>query len=757
MYNFGENNMKSNVKTKMIILISLGFFFMIFFLSWFNFPNYTLQLMEKNNNENVYISAENHFPRQWIKNPTFEEPIESTWFSTIFGDDSDVSATSGSGQANFVILGDSNAVMFDDPIVDGNWVECKNPEIPMLPDGHEINSSGCCVYHYWDEFIQDIYTSVHWKKNFTMPVNMSDYMITSASLKVLFNASVITVPHDGGGIEVEGDFTTGPSPGDPQFEISDFVNFYVLISDLEKDFSIQVANYRPIDLGRDDPSTPNITDTLMNTLPEDALINLLTTILEKDYYNFTITLGIDIFCKDNDYGLDIDYWKSLIIKSFNLTLTYKKKMNQLTTVSWSQVGNQLSGDNLQITNAKLNFMYKIDQIWPNVSKNSEIRILINGMKHSETIKINTANISFKDAKLGGFDVTNLIQKNLNISTSIQVYLADNFVLDNIFIISIDDVSLEISYNVLRQFDEKAIISIIIIIIISFIILIISLLILLFVVKPKIHKHVDVKKKTSKAKADIENFEYNIGNFIKNKLINYYEIKNWEKGIPIDIITEIQNKVKKERTDLTIDTIELLDLTHLLTIILEENNWTNIFCEVFSNKQIIKEKFENLRNYKNRLYQGTLNSEDLDKYIILIQAIRTYFIKGLNVFFSYSTSDTNYYRIAEIANRLENYSEIEKVFYWEEDSGENIVEYMEQTMQLSKAFVLFCSSNSLKSKAVGDEWQAAFQLRKKGTMKIIPVYENEAEIPLLLGHLLNVKFNRENIDGFVEKLYKEIMR
>jgi len=196
---------------------------------------------------------------------------------------------------------------------------------------------------------------------------------------------------------------------------------------------------------------------------------------------------------------------------------------------------------------------------------------------------------------------------------------------------------------------------------------------------------------------------------------------------------------------------------LLAIILEENNWKNIYSEIFVDKQIIQDKFENLIAYKNELYQGNLDPEELDKYLILIEAIRFYFIRGMNVFFSYATIDTNYYKIADIAQCLERYPDIEKVFYWEVDSKENIVKYMEQTMQISKVFVLFCSANALKSKSVEDEWQAAFQLRKKRTMKIVPVYENDAEIPLLLGHILNVRFNMSDIEGFVEQLYKEIMR
>lgn len=132
-------------------------------------------------------------------------------------------------------------------------------------------------------------------------------------------------------------------------------------------------------------------------------------------------------------------------------------------------------------------------------------------------------------------------------------------------------------------------------------------------------------------------------------------------------------------------------------------------------------------------------------------------KGLNIFLSYSTLDSPYFQITNVAKSLEIYPEIDEVFYWEESSGENIVEYMEKTLKKSNVFILFCSKNSIKSQAVTDEWQAAFQLRKKGLFKIIPVYEDEKFIPVLLTPLLNTKFSKINFSEFIEKLYQEIIR
>ena len=87
-------------------------------------------------------------------------------------------------------------------------------------------------------------------------------------------------------------------------------------------------------------------------------------------------------------------------------------------------------------------------------------------------------------------------------------------------------------------------------------------------------------------------------------------------------------------------------------------------------------------------------------------------------------------IIDIVKELEVYPEIQKVSYWQADSDQNIVEFMEATLKKTDVFVLFCSKNSVKSDAVKGEWQAAYQMRKKGMLKMIPVYEIEEEIPEL---------------------------
>ena len=62
---------------------------------------------------------------------------------------------------------------------------------------------------------------------------------------------------------------------------------------------------------------------------------------DPDHSNFTITLGIDIYCEDNLGGTEYDTFESLIIKSCNLTFTCVKKIEQFSSLSWNQIGDKI--------------------------------------------------------------------------------------------------------------------------------------------------------------------------------------------------------------------------------------------------------------------------------------------------------------------------------------------------------------------------------------------------------------------------------
>ena len=381
-----------------------------------------------------------------FKNPTFEG-IGTPWNSVIDGDTGDVNGYIDQNQANFELIGDTREIKIDDPLNETDWTAYKNPDLPIYPDRYEINSSGCHVSHLWHENINQTRNrpSVHWKRTITMPVNMTDYVITSASLQVEFNATVTVSPHGlptgGEGIDRFGDANLDA------YSTGDYTEFYVSLSDTEETFPpIQVAYNNTGELGRDSPSFSNYSDSPLEVVPENVLISILTSALETDGYNFTITLGIDIYCEDNEVGVDIDRWNSLIIRSFNLTFNYEKKIDQFTTISWQQIGEEITGNNFQITHANLTFNYKTDRTWPVASSpNSELKILVNNNPLLETIKLSKSLTTLRPAKEGGFDVTALILKDVNISLSIQLFLADEFTLDQNITISIDDVYFTIFY------------------------------------------------------------------------------------------------------------------------------------------------------------------------------------------------------------------------------------------------------------------------------------------------------------------------
>jgi len=141
------------------------------------------------------------------------------------------------------------------------------------------------------------------------------------------------------------------------------------------------------------------------------------------------------------------------------------------------------------------------------------------------------------------------------------------------------------------------------------------------------------------------------------------------------------------------------------------------------------------------------------YFITLPYIR----EGLSIFISYSSLDVDYFQIQKVRDVLLKYPSIGEILMYEENSSQNIVKYMNETLERCNVLILFCSENAKKSKSVEAEWSAAFQMQQEGLLKIIPVYEKKEYIPKLLWSLLNVKYSKENLEDFVKKLYIEILR
>jgi len=320
-----------------------------------------------------------------------------------------------------------------------DWIATYNPDYPAFPDDHGIDENGCWFQHQFTEspLSSDQMASVNWQHNITMPVNMSDYIITSASLTAQFNATVdenIECPGD------QADYHT----------TYDWARFYVLISN-ENNVTYEVAYYQMNDLG--EGNTPGNThtkgNTTMITIPEDSLIIFLTSVLSYDYQNFNVTLGIKVWCEDNRQT-ETDDWDYLLINKLNLTFTYEKKIDQLSSISWNQEGDNPSEvitNPFDINEAILNFKYKTNDSWPKTaSPNAEIQVLINNIPHSETIKLWKATDIFQNASDNELDITRLIEEDKDINVSIQIYLSDQFELNRTIRFSIDDIYLNITYT-----------------------------------------------------------------------------------------------------------------------------------------------------------------------------------------------------------------------------------------------------------------------------------------------------------------------
>ncbi|MFX0043094.1 MAG: hypothetical protein ACFE8L_09290 [Candidatus Hodarchaeota archaeon] len=400
---------------------------------------------------NVQTSGNKERSTQLIKNSNFSS--QESWFYLKGGDTSDINASIHSEQAHFEILGEKKAFsLIADPPLDLNWTACDNPDYPNRPESYSITTDGCRVSHLYDDHTAITNPSIHWDRNITMPVNMSDYIITSASIKAIVYANASLDIDRAGDTEARNDLHREVDT----YDVGDYVRFYVLISDLEKEKVYEIAYLQPEDLGTGDPpgGPPGediLPNTYMTSYPEEDLIFYLSSVLNTDFNNFTLTLGMLLHFEDNIISdWDYDQFNELIINSVNLTFSYEKKIDQSTYVSWNQNLSKLSDISsyrIELVDAKLYFKYKIDQDWISSSPNTEIRIIINNLRIPEAIELIEYNYTsnFQDAKVEGFNLGQLISENENISISIQLFLADEFELDRLIKISIDDVLLELSY------------------------------------------------------------------------------------------------------------------------------------------------------------------------------------------------------------------------------------------------------------------------------------------------------------------------
>ena len=186
----------------------------------------------------------------------------------------------------------------------------------------------------------------------------------------------------------------------------------------------------------------------------------------------------------------------------------------------------------------------------------------------------------------------------------------------------------------------------------------------------------------------------------------------------------------------------------------------------SNNRVLIEEAKLMENALGDLgkFLETGKTNELDKALVNVERFAR-IVKAavagtkpeFNIFLSYSTEDTDLFKIKEIARYLELHPDITKVYYWEKDSGQNIIEYMEKNLEKSRVFILFCSENSNDSKSVKLERAAAIQMSQEERMRILPIFMNSRDIPLLVKPFLGVEYQQDKFDHFLQKLSEEIFR
>jgi len=124
-----------------------------------------------------------------------------------------------------------------------------------------------------------------------------------------------------------------------------------------------------------------------------------------------------------------------------------------------------------------------------------------------------------------------------------------------------------------------------------------------------------------------------------------------------------------------------------------------------------------------------------------------------IFVSYSSKDSKIYKVREIAEKLKSFSGISDVLFYEGESFDNIIKYMNDNLGKCDAFLLFCSENALSSVPVEKEWTAAEAMG----VPIIPIFYDLKHVPPLLQSRLGVQYDFYNLDQTVKDIYSSIIK
>ena len=388
----------------------------------------------------------------WLENSNFSSPTIDPWYNTTKGDSTDIRASVSKGQADYIVIGNEGRKEISNVFQDSSkWTPFKKSDLELFPDNYDVDSEGAWCDHYYDEDANQ-FPKIYWRYNVSMGLDMSDYEITSTEIEATINASVDA------NFDVEGDNLAHVGDGIESRDLFDSIYYSIEVSDMNLSplNTYLIAENRTTNLGDDvAPTYLSIPETSLTFSDPKDIAFYIQRVLQADpgNDNFTIILGISIVCADNSDEGDIDEVLDARFKSLNLTFTYKKKIDLGTALAWNQEGAMINYTSVQVTEAKLNFEYKIDKNWSTttnyLAENSEFRIIING-NHQEkypTTKLSSANGTFQIAREEPYELTNLIPLEENITLSIEVFIGDDFNLDQSINISIDNILFNISYIV----------------------------------------------------------------------------------------------------------------------------------------------------------------------------------------------------------------------------------------------------------------------------------------------------------------------
>jgi hypothetical protein len=130
---------------------------------------------------------------------------------------------------------------------------------------------------------------------------------------------------------------------------------------------------------------------------------------------------------------------------------------------------------------------------------------------------------------------------------------------------------------------------------------------------------DIKGDLSKLKEEtlyvlilILEFEKAIREFIKTELKIHYNEQWWNMGIPTSIQNRADSRIKVNNQKLLSDKMKYLSYSDYTPIIVDKNNWKEIFSKKFPNKAFIESRMEIITKTRNLVFHGNEIDENLEK-------------------------------------------------------------------------------------------------------------------------------------------------